>query len=204
MLAAAVLALGGLGWLAAGRLRAPRPNLLLVTIDTLRADRVGVYGHAAAETPSLDGLARRGARFEHAHSPVPITGPSHATILTGQYPPVHGVRDNVVFTLGPAHPTLATVLKKRGYRTGAFVGAIPVAAGYGFGQGFDVFDEELHETPAGAQGAERPANEVADKAIAWLSGPEPRAVFRLGPPLRPARSVRAAGTVRRAVRRSAL
>ena len=140
---------------------------------------MGAYGYAAAETPALDGLARRGARFERAQSPVPITGPSHATILTGQYPPVHGVRDNVVFTLGAAHPTLAAILKKQGYRTGAFVGAIPVAAGYGFGQGFDVFDEDLHETPAGAQGAERPANEVADKAVAWL-GRRPRRRFSPG------------------------
>ena len=120
---------------------------------------------------------RRGARFEHAQSPVPITGPSHATILTGQYPPVHGVRDNVVFTLGATHPTLATVLKNEGYRTGAFVGAIPVAAGYGFGQGFDTFDEDLHETPAGAQGAERRADEVADKAVAWLAQVAPAPFF---------------------------
>jgi arylsulfatase A-like enzyme/tetratricopeptide (TPR) repeat protein len=168
--AAALLVLLALAAWAWYRRPARRPSLLLVTIDTLRADHVGVYGDADAETPSLDALARRGARFEQAHSAVPITGPAHATILTGQYPPVHGVRDNVVFTLGGGHPTLATRLKAQGYRTAAFVGAIPVAAAYGFGQGFDAFDEELHETPEGAQGAERRANEVADRAIAWLAG----------------------------------
>src|SRR6185295_12578536 len=87
----------GLWW---GRHRAPAgPNLLLVTIDTLRADHVGVYGAAQARTPTLDALAARGVRFAHAQSTVPLTGPSHATILTGLYPPVHGVRDNIVFPL---------------------------------------------------------------------------------------------------------
>jgi arylsulfatase A-like enzyme/Tfp pilus assembly protein PilF len=176
--AAALLAVAALAaWLLAGRLRSRPPHLLLVTIDTLRADRVGAYGYAAAETPALDALARRGARFENAHSPVPITGPAHATILTGQYPPVHGVRDNVVFPLGSAHPTLATLLKQRGYRTGAFVGAIPVAAAYGFGLGFDTFDEDLTVTPIGAQGAERRADAVADRAIAWLSKPGDQPTF---------------------------
>ncbi|HVR71128.1 MAG TPA: sulfatase-like hydrolase/transferase [Vicinamibacteria bacterium] len=148
-----------------------RPNLLLVTIDTLRADRVGAYGYAAAATPNLDRLAAGGVRFENAQAAVPLTGPSHATIFTGQYPPVHGVRDNVAFRLGTQHPTLAGLLRDRGYRTAAVVGAFPVASGFGFGQGFDHFSEELHESPAGGQGAERPAREVADAALEWLSKP---------------------------------
>src|SRR5207247_2488041 len=84
-----------------------RPNLLVVTIDTLRADHVGAYGYAGAETPVMDGLGRRGARFENVLSAVPITGPAHATLFTGQYPPVHGVRENVAFTPG-ARPTIPT------------------------------------------------------------------------------------------------
>ena len=170
--AIAAVALGVLAvavWLLRREAR-PRPNLLLVTIDTLRADRVGAYGHAAAETPALDALAARGARFESAQSPVPITGPAHATIFTGRYPPAHGVRDNVVFTLGSEHQTLAALVKQRGYDTGAFVAAIPVAAAYGFGQGFDTFNEDLRETPEGAQGAERRADAVVDAALAWLAG----------------------------------
>jgi arylsulfatase A-like enzyme/Tfp pilus assembly protein PilF len=147
-----------------------RASLLLVTIDTLRADRVGVYGHAGAETPNLDGLARRGARFEHADAAAPLTGPSHATILTGHYPPVHGVRDNVTFALDPRHATLATLLRRRGYRTAAFVAAYPVAADSGFGQGFELFEENFHQTPVLGQGAERPANEVAESATRWLAG----------------------------------
>ncbi len=148
------------------------PNLLLITIDTLRADHVGAYGASAAmpgATPTLDALAARGVRFDQVQTAVPLTGPSHATILTGQYPPVHGVRGNVVFTLGTAYPTIATLLKRRGFRTAAFVGAYPVAAAFGFNQGFDTFDEEFHETSPGEPGAERRANEVADAAIRWLA-----------------------------------
>ena len=152
------------------RFRRPRPpNLLLVTIDTLRADHVGAYGDRLAATPVLDGLAARGTRFEHAESAVPLTGPSHSTILTGLYPPAHGVRDNVNFVLDARHPTLATVLKKAGYRTAAFVGAYPVAGALGFAQGFDEFDEGFHVSPVPGEGAERPGNEVAEAAMAWLA-----------------------------------
>ena len=89
----------------------------MITIDTLRADHVGAYGATTAATPVLDALAARGVRFDQVQTAVPLTGPSHATILTGQYPPSHGVRGNVVFTLGDKHPTLATRMKRRGYRT---------------------------------------------------------------------------------------
>ena len=149
--------------------RTPRhPNLLLITIDTLRADHVGAYGATSAETPTLDSLAVRGTRFARAETAVPLTGPSHATILTGQYPPAHGVRGNVVFTLGSRYATAAARLKRLGYHTAAFVGAYPVAAAFGFVQGFDTFDEEFHESNPGEQGAERRANEVADVAIRWI------------------------------------
>jgi arylsulfatase A-like enzyme/Tfp pilus assembly protein PilF len=162
---ACVIAAGG-WWMAT---RASRhPNLLLITIDTLRADRVGAYGATSGATPALDALAARGVRFDQAQTAVPLTGPSHATILTGQYPPAHGVRGNVVFTLGTKYPTLAMQLKREGYVTGAFVGAYPVAAAFGFGQGFDTFNEDFHETTPGEPGAERRANEVADAALRWL------------------------------------
>jgi arylsulfatase A-like enzyme/Flp pilus assembly protein TadD len=165
--ALALIAAGLLGFWVVKR-RPHGKNLLLVTIDTLRADHVGVYGYAQAATPALDALAGRGVRFEHAHSAAPLTGPSHSTILTGLYPPVHGVRDNVVFALDPSHRTLATLLKARGYETGAFVGAYPVAAAFGFRQGFDTFVENFHESPIPGAGAQRRANEVADDAISWL------------------------------------
>jgi len=151
--------------------RSPRLNLLLVTIDTLRADHLGAYGDRAAQTRTLDSLAARGVRFEHAQSPVPMTGPSHATILTGLYPPVHGVRDNVVFSLDPRHRTLAALLKAQGYRTAAFVGAYPVAAAFGFRQGFDTFSEDFKDSPIPGAGAQRPANEVVDATLGWLTAP---------------------------------
>jgi arylsulfatase A-like enzyme/tetratricopeptide (TPR) repeat protein len=165
-IAAVLVALGGAWFLAR---RPPRPNLLLVTIDTLRADHVGAYGASGAQTKHLDDVAAHGVRFEHAESAIPLTGPSHATILTGQYPPVHGVRDNIVFALDERHKTLAELLKEAGYRTGAFVGAYPVAAAFGFRQGFDVFHEDFKESPIPGAGAQRRANEVADDAMAWLS-----------------------------------
>src|SRR5438270_804461 len=160
----------GAWWMLARRHAVAGPNLLLITIDTLRADHVGVYGATTGATPALDALAARGVRFDQVQTAVPLTAPSHATILTGQYPPVHGVRGNVVFTLDSRHPTLATLLKRHGYRTAAFVGAYPVAAAFGFSQGFDTFDEEFHENVPGEQGAERRANEVADAALRWLEG----------------------------------
>ena len=158
-IALAVLMLaGGTCWLA----RPSRPSLLLVTIDTLRADRVGAYGHPGAATPVLDALALRGARFASATTAAPLTGPSHATILTGLLPPQHGVRENVTFLLDPRHAGLATRLKRAGYRTAAFVAAYPVAAAFGFGECFEYFSEGLHPNPGIGQGAERPASEVAD------------------------------------------
>ena len=186
-LAVAVLigAVGAAAWWGIGRRRA-RTNLLLVTIDTLRADHVGAYGDAQAVTPSLDGLAARGVRFEHAQSPVPLTGPSHATILTGLYPPVHGVRDNVVFTLDPRHLTLATLLKAQGYRTAAFVGAYPVAAAFGFRQGFDAFSENFKESESSG-GAQR--SDVADDALGRWPGRR-LALLRLAALLRSPRALR--------------
>src|SRR5205809_2526256 len=165
---ALVAAAAGAWWTFGRQAVSQHPNLLLITIDTLRADHVGAYGATTGATPTLDALAADGVRFEQVQTAAPLTGPAHATILTGLYPPMHGVRNNVVFTLGQNDLTLATLLKRRGYRTAAFVGAYPVAAAFGFGQGFDTFDEEFHESNPGEQGAERRANEVADAAIRWL------------------------------------
>jgi arylsulfatase A-like enzyme/Tfp pilus assembly protein PilF len=169
-LAIVIVFLGALGgwWCTSRSTSARHPNLILITIDTLRADHLGVYGSTSGATPALDALAEGGVRFDQAQTAVPLTGPSHATILTGQYPPVHGVRGNVVFNLGTKYPTLATLLKRQGYRTAAFVGAYPVAAAFGFNQGFDTFDEEFHESIPGETGAERQANEVIDAALKWL------------------------------------
>jgi arylsulfatase A-like enzyme/Tfp pilus assembly protein PilF len=173
----AILAVGaGIAVWSATR-RARHPSLLLVTIDTLRADRVGAYGYARAATPTLDALAAGGVRFENARSASPLTGPSHATVLTGQYPPSHGMRENVNFILDPRRPTLAERLKSAGYETAAFVGAYPVGGAFGFGRGYDLYDEHLRPNPGIGQGAERPGNEVADAAVAWLARRHKRPFF---------------------------
>jgi arylsulfatase A-like enzyme/Tfp pilus assembly protein PilF len=129
---------------------------------------VGAYGYREARTPVLDALAARGIRFESAASTVPLTGPSHATLLTGLYPPQHGVRDNVVFVLDPGRRTLAEILKDAGYETAAFVAAYPVAAAFGFRQGFSVFREKFKDSPVPGAGAQRRADDVADDVLSWL------------------------------------
>jgi choline-sulfatase len=155
-------------------------NLVLVTIDTLRADHVGAYGDAAASTPALDGLARDGVLVEDAVVQVPQTRPSHASLLTGLLPYEHGIRDNFSPPLDPAHPTLATLLRKRGYATGAFIGAYPVSRDSGLDQGFEVFDDPFSGVPGGGLRLERsarPAGSVVDAALRWLSGLGSRPFF---------------------------
>lgn len=142
-------------------------NLLLVTLDTLRADRLGCYGRANAETPALDGLAARGVRFDQAQSAVPLTLPSHATILSGLLPPRHGLRENGRGTLPADVATLATRLSAAGYRTGAFVGAFVLDHRYGLARGFDRYDDEVPRRGSALE-AERPGSQVVDRALAWL------------------------------------
>lgn len=145
-------------------------NLLLITLDTLRADRLGSYGFTAAATPVLDRLAREGVRFEHAISAAPLTLPSHATILTGLLPPKHGLRNNGAGKLPDEVPTLATTLSGAGYRTGAFVGAFVLDRRFGLSRGFEVYDDEIRAARAenATLEAERPAAEVVDRAVEWL------------------------------------
>jgi choline-sulfatase len=142
-------------------------NVVLITIDTLRADHVGAYGSPRARTPALDALAASGTLFERAYTAVPITLPSHATILSGRYPPGHGARDNGEH-LSPNVPTIATELKARGFRTGAFVAAFPLDHQFGLNRGFDVYGDHLPRTPDGRLANERPGSQVVDEALAWL------------------------------------
>src|SRR5262245_6186148 len=146
-------------------------NVLLITIDTLRSDRVGAFGGPAGLTPTLDRLGAAGLRLTRAYSAAPLTLPSHATILTGVSPPVHGVRANGLFRLGPSLPTLATILKASGYRTGAFVGAFVLDARFGLNRGFDVYDDRYGEKHAGSDtdDAERRAEDVIKPATAWIN-----------------------------------
>ena len=134
-------------------------NVLLITVDTLRLDRVGAFGSTRGLTPTLDRLASEGVRVTRAYSAAPLTLPSHASILTAVSPPVHGLRANGLFRLGPNLPTLATVLQQAGYRTGAFVGSFVLDARFGLNRGFDIYDDRYGEKAAGdtTEGAERRA-----------------------------------------------
>jgi arylsulfatase A-like enzyme/Flp pilus assembly protein TadD len=145
-------------------------NLLLVTIDTVRADHLGAYGYRSAETPALDRLAGEGMCFDRAESAVPLTLPSHATILSGLTPPHHGLRNNGAGRFPEDRSTLATTLSAAGYSTGAFVGSFVLDHRFGLARGFDVYDDEIDRDPnaAGSLEAERPGSQVADRALAWL------------------------------------
>jgi arylsulfatase A-like enzyme/Tfp pilus assembly protein PilF len=150
-----------------------RPNVLLVTIDTLRADRVGSYGYAGASTPTIDALARRGVRFETALAHAPLTGPSHASILTGQTPLGHGFRNNSGYVLTPQVRTAAEDFRQAGYRTAAFVSGFPLDRRFGFDRGFDKYDDRLpkgndrRRTPY----VERFADATTDAVVNWLGSP---------------------------------
>ncbi len=149
----------------------PRPvDLLLVTVDTLRADALGSYGNRTAATPWIDKLAAGGVRFDRAHAQNVVTLPSHANILAGRYPFAHGVRDNAGFRFPQTIETLATLLKARGYRTGAFVSAFPLDSRFGLGRGFDEYDDRLGGSarPAFLE-QERAGTETVARARAWLA-----------------------------------
>ncbi len=143
-------------------------NVLLITLDTVRADRFGCYGYEAADTPAIDRLAKNGVLFEQAFTAVPITLPSHTTILTGVYPPEHGVRDNGLKTLNQDLTTMAEVFKDHGYNTAAFVGASVLDAAFGLDRGFDAYDDDMASGGGVPGDPQRPANEVVDGALRWL------------------------------------
>jgi arylsulfatase A-like enzyme/Tfp pilus assembly protein PilF len=159
-----------LGRLPAG-IRSGDLNLLLITLDTTRADRIHAYGFDGVDTPNLDRLAREGVLFEQAVSPAPLTLPAHSSIFTGMFPPAHGVRDNGGFFLDDRQTTLAERLQSRGFTTGGFVGAYVLDHKWGVAQGFQTYvdDFDLSKYQSLSLGSvDRPGNEVADHAIAWL------------------------------------
>jgi choline-sulfatase len=147
-------------------------NVLLVTLDTTRADRLGCYGHASARTSRLDRLAAEGVRFENAIAVAPITLPSHASIMTALYPFEHGVRNNGNFYLAERFETLASVLRTRGYRTAAFVSSFILDGRYGLARGFETYDDRMEDAPALGSGleAERRGDRTAQALARWLDG----------------------------------
>jgi arylsulfatase A-like enzyme/predicted Zn-dependent protease len=144
-------------------------NVVVITIDTLRADRLGAYGYQRARTPHIDGIAREGVLFEQALAQVPVTLPSHASLFTGLLPPTHGVRDNTYFRLDPRARTLAETLKEKGYETAAFVSAFVLDSAFGLDQGFDLYDDEVASEPGSAGTiAERRGERVASSFVSWM------------------------------------
>src|SRR5262245_50997619 len=188
--ASAALAAGLLVWLsgrpprseqeARARIAARRPrpqelNVVVVTLDTLRADHLGCYGRRDAQTPRIDALAGEGVLFEQATATVPLTFPSHASIFTGLVPPHHGVRDNGGFFLPESATTLAERLKSAGYATGAFVGAWVLESKWGLAQGFDHYSDrfDLSRYKVLSLGTvQKRGDEVMDDALAWLASVE--------------------------------
>jgi arylsulfatase A-like enzyme/Flp pilus assembly protein TadD len=145
-------------------------NVLLITIDTLSADRLSCYSDTGVETPNIDRLAEKGILFTRAMAHTPTTLPSHANILLGSTPLYHGVHDNSNSMVKDEYLTLAEHLKARGYATGAFVGAYPLDSRFGLSQGFDVYDDD-YDTLSSHKYAygERPAEAVVDRSLAWLT-----------------------------------
>jgi choline-sulfatase len=157
-----------------------RLNVVLVTIDTLRADRLGCYGYSKIETPNLDRFARKGVLFENAVAQAPLTAPSHASMFTGVYPTVHKVRDTGGFVLQSSNTTLAEILQQQGWDTAAFIGASVLNKRFGFNQGFTIYDDEMPKPDAGkmaGETAERRAGEVVDRAITWLESQSGKPFF---------------------------
>ncbi len=153
-----------------------RRNALLITVDTLRADRLECYGNPSIKTPAINQLAAEGILFQQTITPVPLTLPAHCSILTGLYPSATGVRDQAGFTLSSAHTTLAEHFKAAGYETGAFVGASVLNRTGGLAQGFDVYSDLSKATESGAS-AERRGDAVINEALEWMTVPDRKPFF---------------------------
>ena len=149
----------------------PPPNVVVITIDTLRADHLGCYGYKQIHTPNIDALASDGVRFERAYTPVPVTLPAHTVIFTGTYPMLSGMHDFSGNKLNAGQPTLASVLKQHGYTTGAVLGSAVLDSRFGLNQGFDFYYDHFDFNrlqESNLEEMERPGNFVADVALDWL------------------------------------
>jgi len=159
----------------------PQPvNVVLITLDTVRADHLHCYGDNKIKTPVIDALARDGVLFEKAVTQTPLTGPSHASIFTGENPNVHHVRDTGAFALQPSSVTLATTLQRSGWDTAGFISATVLSRQFGFNQGFATYDDQIPEVVdknTGELAAARPANVTVDRAIRWLNGQSGKPFF---------------------------
>lgn len=162
---------GAVGWLLLRGRSTParRPNIVLISIDTCRADYLSCYGRFKRTTPHIDALARESALFSNVISPVPLTLPAHSSMLTGTIPPYHGVHDNIHYRLAEYNVTLAERLREQGYQTAAVVGAFVLHSKFGLNQGFDSYDDRLDSDLTFMGGyPERRAQDVTRAANEWL------------------------------------
>ena len=178
-----VIVAAGIGWATWYTLSAaakPGP-IILISIDTLRADHLPIYGYTKVQTPNIDALAADGVVFNHAYSHVPETLPSHTTILSGELPYEHGVRDNVGFTVKPGQWFIQRALHDHGWPTGGFVSAYVLRKATGIGQGFDLYDSDLPPTSGelGVGAVQRPGPETLAAALKWLNARDARKPFFL-------------------------
>jgi len=151
---------------------AAAPNVVVITIDTLRADHIGCYGYKQIHTPNIDALAAAGTRFDRAYTAVPVTLPSHTVMFTGTYPMLSGMHDFAANKLGPGQPTLASVLKEHGYATAAVIGSAVLDSRFGLNRGFDFYYDHFDFNrlqESNLEEMERPGNVVADVTLDWLS-----------------------------------
>ena len=157
----------------------PKAPIVLISIDTLRSDHLPAYGYPEVETPALEALRQDSILFERAYSHIPLTLPSHVSLLTGRLPTEHGVRDNVGYHYdGGKFPNLAAVLHGAGYATGAAVSAYVLRADTGMNQGFDLYDAGVHVRFTDALGlSQRPGSETADAALQWVRTVKDRPFF---------------------------
>ena len=173
------LAIMAMSHVSCARRETSPTNVLLITVDTLRPDHLACYGNSKIKTPNFDRLAREGVLFQNAFCQVPLTLPSHASILSGTYPISHGFRDQGRTQSSSDMPNLAAVLRREGYRTGAFVGSFVLDSRFGLNEGFDYYFDRFETSLTGAkefQNVERPASEVAAEAIQWI-GSTPQKFF---------------------------
>jgi arylsulfatase A-like enzyme len=162
---------------AACRMALAMPHgVVLITLDTTRADYLGVYGSTHAATPNINSLATRAVVFEQAMTVAPLTLPAHSSLFTGLLPPRHGVRDNAD-ALARHHVTLADLLRRRGFQTAAFVSSAILMADRGLASGFETYDDRRASSRAIAGGLQRPANETVDAALTWLEGRHDKPFF---------------------------
>jgi len=166
-------------WLVWNWSTRPTVNVLLITLDTTRADHLGCYGHAAALTPALDGLAAQGVQFERAYTPAPLTLPSHASLMTGLYPPEHGLFVNGMGRLPDSLPTLAGLLTDAGYDTAAFISSFVLNSKFGLQRGFATYSEDLApgDPTRNVLERQRDGKLVVDAALAWLDQSRRRPFF---------------------------